>query len=101
MQASLETTHELRGDTDSIVWTFRYVLRQITSQIDTLSLKDIDYCSSWDRKLIRVLTRTKSTTKDVCLHDLILSNCRKYPKKLAVRSFDGDLTYKELDGLPL
>lgn len=101
MRASLKTTHEPHGNTDSIIWTLRYVLRQITSQIDTLSLNDIDYCSSWDRKLIRVLTRTTSTTNDVCLHDLILSNCRKYPNKLAVRSFDGDLTYKELDDLSL
>ncbi|KAJ5219618.1 hypothetical protein N7468_008822 [Penicillium chermesinum] len=84
---------------DSIIWTFRHVLKQITTQRETLLLKDIDYCSSWDRKLLRVLTRTKSITNNVCLHDLILSNCREYPSRMAVRSFDGDLTYKELDDL--
>lgn len=102
MRASLKKKiHEPHGNTDSIIWTFRHVLKQITGQNDISSVTDIDYCSSWDRKRIQVLTRMKSTTNDVCLHDLILSNCHKYPSKLAVRSFDGDLTYKELEDLSL
>lgn len=102
LRASLnKKNHGQNGTADSIIWTFRHVLRQITSRSSTLALKDIDYCSSWDRKSIRTLTATKAGTNNVCLHDLILSNCRKYPKKLAVRSFDGNLTYEELDGLSL
>lgn len=30
-----------------------------------------------------------------------MENCRRHPTKLAVRSFDGDLTYQELDDLSL
>lgn len=84
-----------------MIWTLRHVLKQISTQKTSLNLKDIDYVSSWDRKTLRALTHTESTTDDACLHDLILSRCRNQPSNIAVSSFEGDLSYRELDDLSL
>ncbi|KAL1885141.1 hypothetical protein Plec18167_001798 [Paecilomyces lecythidis] len=86
---------------ESILWTFQHVLRQITTSYLSLKLDGIDYCSEWHRKRIRGLTHAVSDSepKWECLHNLILENCKRHPTKLAIRSFDGDLTYKELDDL--
>ncbi|GAD99012.1 AMP dependent ligase, putative [Paecilomyces variotii No. 5] len=86
---------------ESMLWTFQYVLRQITTHPLTLKLHDIDFCSEWHRRKIQTLTYTDSASKWKCLHDIILENCQLHPTKLAVRSFDGDLTYRELDDLSL
>lgn len=81
--------------------TFQHVLRQITTHPGSLMLEQIDYCSDWDRKKIQSLTRTQPGLSSNCLHDLIVKRCQQHPTKLAVRSFDGDLTYQELDNLSL
>ncbi|GAB1192605.1 hypothetical protein APSETT444_001798 [Aspergillus pseudonomiae] len=86
---------------DSMLWTFQHVLRQILACPTSLKLEDIEYCSEPDKKIIKSLTSTASITSQNCLHDLIVDNCRRHPEKLAVRSFDGDLTYGELDSLSL
>lgn len=84
-----------------MLWTFRHVLSQIISQPGSLKIEDLDYCSDWDRKKIKSLTEIRSGPNLNCLHDLIVEKCRQHPSKLAVRSFDGDLTYRELDDLSL
>lgn len=86
---------------ESMLWTFQHVLRQITANPGSFKLKDIDYCSEWHRKKIKSLTHTDSASNWKCLHDLIVERCKQHPTKLAVRSFDGDLTYEDLDNLSL
>lgn len=84
-----------------MLWTFRHVLGQITAYPANLKLEAIDYCSEFHKSIIKSLTNTKSTPSAHCLHDLIVENCQRHPKRLAVRSFDGDLTYGELNDLSL
>lgn len=84
-----------------MLWTFQHVLRQLTAHSATLKLDEIDYCSDFHRQVLKGLTHTKSAGSFHCLHDLIVENCRRHPTKLAVRSFDGDLTYQQLDDLSL
>ncbi|KAJ5899844.1 hypothetical protein N7495_004588 [Penicillium taxi] len=86
---------------ESMLWTFQHVLRQITSHPATFKLDAIDYCSEFHRKIIKSLTHAKPVSKLNCLHDLIIENCQRHPAKLAVCSFDGDLTYRDLDNLSL
>ncbi|KAJ5836535.1 hypothetical protein N7447_002561 [Penicillium robsamsonii] len=74
---------------------------QITAHPVNFKLEAIDYCPEPHRKTIKSLTRTKATSDSRCLHDFIVENCHKYPTKLTVRSFDGDLTYQDLDKLSL
>lgn len=85
----------------SMLWTFQHVLRQLTTHPATLELDEIDYCSDFHRQVLKGLTDTKSAGSFHCLHDLIVENCRQHPTRPAVRSFDGDLTYQELDTLSL
>lgn len=86
---------------ESMLWSFQHVLRQISINPMSLRLDKIDYCSEFHRERIRSLTHTVSTGSFHCLHDLIVENCRQHATKLAVRSFDGDLTYEALDNLSL
>lgn len=81
--------------------TFHHVFRQITTLPGSLKLEKIDYCSDWDRKKIQSLTHTKPGLSSNCLHNLIVEKCQTHPTKLAVRSFDGDLTYQDLNSLSL
>ncbi|KAJ5628644.1 hypothetical protein N7490_010872 [Penicillium lividum] len=86
---------------ESMLRTFQHVLRQITVHPVTLKLEAIDYCPDFHRKAIKSLTHIKSASSFNCLHDLIVQNCQRHPTRLAVRSFDGDLTYQDLDLLSL
>ncbi|OQE24369.1 hypothetical protein PENSTE_c007G00926 [Penicillium steckii] len=86
---------------DSMLWTFQYVLRQILACPTNLKIADIDYCSEHHKRIIKSLTNDVSLPNPNCLHDLIVQNCHRHPKRLAVKSFDGDLTYEELNDLSL
>ncbi|KAF7628493.1 AMP dependent ligase [Aspergillus flavus] len=100
LSASIKRAENVSNSLDeSMLWTFQHVLRQITVSPASLKLEAIDYCSESHRKIIKSLTHTKSASNPNCLHELILENCQRHPKRLAVRSFDGDLTYEELDNL--
>ncbi|KAJ5865372.1 uncharacterized protein N7529_007288 [Penicillium soppii] len=100
MSASIRNSENVANYiNDSMLWTFQQVLHQITAHPVSFKLEAIDYCPEPHRKIIKNLTRTKATSSSRCLHDLIVENCHQHPTKLAVRSFDGDLTYQELDNL--
>lgn len=94
-----------KGLAESLRRTFRHILSQLMRASTDLCLRDILYCSDEDRKLISDFTKTTDALEEStdCLHDLILANCRRYPERLAIRSYDGDgdLTYGELDDLSL
>ncbi|OKO89544.1 Nonribosomal peptide synthetase 1 [Penicillium subrubescens] len=102
LSASIKKPENVPNELDqSMLWTFQHVLRQITSYPASLKLEAIDYCSESHKKIIKSQTNTISAQNLHCLHDLILENCQRHPKRLAVRSFDGDLTYEELNILSL
>jgi amino acid adenylation domain-containing protein len=102
LSASIKKPENVQNDLDqSMLWAFQHVLRQITTYPASLKLEAIDYCSESHKKTIKSLTNTVSAPSLHCLHDLILENCQRHPKRLAVRSFDGDLTYEQLNNLSL
>ncbi|KAJ5362150.1 hypothetical protein N7541_002994 [Penicillium brevicompactum] len=86
---------------DSMLWTFQHVLRQILARPTSLKLEDIEYCSEPHKRRIKSLTSTDSFSSENCLHDLIVENCHRHPEKLAIRSFDDDMTYGDLNSLSL
>lgn len=94
----LNTTHDHLG---SVLRTFQHVLSQIIKAPCDLKLRDLDLCSFGDRELIRGLTQFASWPETHCLHELVLEQCRLHPDRIAIRSFDGDLTYGELEDLSL
>ncbi|KAJ4347798.1 uncharacterized protein N0V89_009168 [Didymosphaeria variabile] len=85
----------------SVLNTFQHIFAQISNASETDLVHNVDLCPPADRKLIQGFTNTVSPVKQRCLHDLIIYQCRQRPNQLAIRSWDGDMTYAELDDLSL
>ncbi|KAL2825780.1 hypothetical protein BDW59DRAFT_145906 [Aspergillus cavernicola] len=82
----------------SVLHTFKHIILQILRGPHN---READLCSDMDRTALQGLTQTVSPPQDRCLHDIIVEQCRAHPERMAVQSWDGDLTYGELDGLSL
>ncbi|GIK02918.1 hypothetical protein Aspvir_006983 [Aspergillus viridinutans] len=61
------------------------------------SLGELDLCSKHDRQLLQRYTESVSESYEVLLHDLALRHAQLTPDAPAVHSWDGDLTYAQLD----
>ncbi|KAI0184517.1 hypothetical protein EV127DRAFT_444015 [Xylaria flabelliformis] len=85
----------------SILRTFQQIYSQIGSSSSLKLLREIEACASYDKEKIQSWTSMDPTPVDNCLHDLILEQCRQRPNEMAICSWDGNLTYKELDDLSL
>ncbi|KAI1491326.1 acetyl-CoA synthetase-like protein [Biscogniauxia mediterranea] len=93
--------HTSKDMATSVLLTFRHLYSQLRSAPDHLTLGDIDLCPHSDWNEIRKSTLVKPESPSQCLHDLILHQCQTRPDEMAVCSWDGNLTYRELDGLSL
>ncbi|KAJ5682087.1 AMP-dependent synthetase/ligase [Penicillium maclennaniae] len=79
----------------SLLHTFNQALSSVVNK-PTQVVGLIDLCSPHDNSLIRDFTRPLAPAQDVLLHDLCLRHVDTTPDAPAVRSWDGDLTYREL-----
>ncbi|KAG6040559.1 D-lysergyl-peptide-synthetase subunit 1, partial [Claviceps sp. LM77 group G4] len=61
------------------------------------SLADVDMCSSLDYKTLSRWNLKAPAVTEACVHDLIAQNCCSRPKSQAVVSWDGCLTYDEMN----
>ncbi|KAK5630440.1 hypothetical protein RRF57_006155 [Xylaria bambusicola] len=101
VQLVYNRSHTSTGMATSILRTFQQIYSQVgNSSIHTL-LRDIDACAQHDLEKIQSWTAMDPTPVDRCLHDLILEQCTLRPSEMAICSWDGNLTYKELDDLSL
>ncbi|KAF7136672.1 hypothetical protein CNMCM5793_005950 [Aspergillus hiratsukae] len=80
----------------SMLHTFNAAIRAVVSS-PLQSLGALDLCSKHDRRLLQKYTESISESNEVMLHDLALQHAQLTPDALAVHSWDGDLTYAELD----
>lgn len=76
--------------------TFNTAIRALLSS-PLQSLGKLDLCSKHDRKLLQKYTESVSGSHEVLQHDLALQHAQLTPDALAVHSWDGDLTYAQLD----
>ncbi|KAJ6103633.1 hypothetical protein N7486_003855 [Penicillium sp. IBT 16267x] len=65
----------------------------------TTSLGDLDLCSDLDLILLQKFTKEVSDPYEVLLHEMALEHARLTPDALAICSWDGNFTYRELDDL--
>jgi amino acid adenylation domain-containing protein len=75
---------------------------QALSSIDgapTQTIGSLDLCSAQDRDQITQFTGNIAPAHDFLLHDLCLQHAKTTPDAPAVRSWDGDLTYRQLEDL--
>ncbi|KAJ5902567.1 AMP-dependent synthetase/ligase [Penicillium taxi] len=100
LQATLhvETTTVSLQLATSLLHSFDQALSSIGS-ISTQTIGAVEMCSSHDRELIANFTRSLSPTQDALLHELCLQHVKTTPEAQAVCSWDGDLTYSELNDL--
>ncbi|KAH7324581.1 hypothetical protein B0I35DRAFT_475815 [Stachybotrys elegans] len=82
----------------SILSTFNYILTDMLTE-PQLSIREIETCSPHDRKFIQDFTQKVALLENSLVHDLIVKQCRATPGRTAVCSWEGDLTYGELDDL--
>jgi amino acid adenylation domain-containing protein len=85
----------------SILNTFQHIFAQVAQAQETDLVHNVDLCPPADRSLIQTFTNNVSKIEQRCLHDMIIDQCRQRPDQLAIRSWDGDMTYGELDNLSL
>lgn len=76
--------------------TFNTAIRAVLSS-PFLPPRELDACSKHDQQLVRKYTERVSTPYNVLLHDMALQHAQLTPDAPAVCSWDGDLTYKQLD----
>ncbi|EER41923.1 conserved hypothetical protein [Histoplasma capsulatum H143] len=82
----------------SVLHTFDHVLSSIRMSPD-ITVEEVNMCSPHDRQHITQLTSHVSESNERCLHDMFLEHSHTNPDAQAVVSWDGDLTYGELDDL--
>lgn len=84
----------------TVLRTFQHIFSQIAKvRNGGLRLQDVDFCSDHDRRIIKKLTANFSSVEEYCMHEIILKQCLLHPDRIAVCSWDGDLTYGELNDL--
>ncbi|KAJ5951880.1 AMP-dependent synthetase/ligase [Penicillium vulpinum] len=83
---------------DTLLRSFNQAL---TSLITTPSIPigDLNLCSQHDLGLLKDFTLNIQPPGDELIHDLCFKHAKTYPNDLAVASYDGNLTYGELDDL--
>ncbi|KAI0422787.1 hypothetical protein F5X98DRAFT_385736 [Xylaria grammica] len=101
VQLVYNRAHTSTNMATSILRTFQQIYSQVGMSSSHTILREVDACAQYDWGKIQSWTGMDPTPVDRCLHDLILEQCSLRPNEMAICSWDGNLTYKELDDLSL
>ncbi|KAL4954838.1 acetyl-CoA synthetase-like protein [Aspergillus filifer] len=93
-QFDAETMHA--EFTSRLLDQFGHVLGQVCSGSGQ-RIRDVQVNSSSDIRLLKQWNQTLPQAYEHTVHELVLHSARTTPKKLAIDSWDGRLTYDELD----
>lgn len=91
------------GDTDVDLQLVRCLLHSFNQALSSMdgspaqTIGSLELCSSQDRDLIAGFTGTLAPPQDALLHDLCFRHVQTTPDAQAVCSWDGNLTYRELE----
>ncbi|KAL3471239.1 hypothetical protein BJX99DRAFT_263436 [Aspergillus californicus] len=98
MELKYWTSTLSESQAQNVASTLIRILEQI---IETPQMKvcEMQLMSTEDEARIHGWNRTLPPSNEVCVHALIEQQCAKYPEGEAVCSWDGSLTYGELDEL--
>ena len=84
------------GEVTNIAHTFAKILAGIIANVEEKA-QDLEKCSSPDINRIELLNQPSFPTVDACIHRLIHDRAKLQPRNDAVCSWDGTMTYAELD----
>jgi amino acid adenylation domain-containing protein len=82
----------------SLLHSFNEALTSIDGS-PTQTIGSLELCSVQDRGQIAQFTGSITPAQDALLHELCLQHVKTTPDAPAVRSWDGDLTYRQLEDL--
>ncbi|EFE30955.1 uncharacterized protein ARB_02149 [Trichophyton benhamiae CBS 112371] len=81
-----------------ILRQFEHIIRQMLSiDMQSKQLKQIHMLNAYDSSDIWKWNSNFSSPSESCLHDLVVEVSSDQPEALAVNSWDGELTYKQLN----
>ena len=78
---------------------FEHILNQLICLDPKTKLKDLGMLSSRDKQYILDWNAEAPETSNKCVHDIIQQRAEEFPNSVAIRSCDGDMTYRCLDKL--
>jgi amino acid adenylation domain-containing protein len=76
---------------------FTFILRQMLEGSPSLSIRDIDICSAFDREQIMRWNSYEPETSNIRVDQAFQNVCTQYLDSQAIASWDGNFTYTELD----
>ncbi|KAI0106221.1 hypothetical protein GGR51DRAFT_571523 [Nemania sp. FL0031] len=85
-----------REEAQGLVEQFHGVLRQVFEK-QSQSIREIDVISNKDLSQLAIWNNNLPAGTHEAIHDLVLQHCRNRPDAEAVSSWDGILTYRQLD----
>ncbi|OQD76087.1 hypothetical protein PENDEC_c005G01375 [Penicillium decumbens] len=94
-QLNIESSHIGVPLAASILDSFNQALSSIV-HMPTHTISLVGLCSPNDYARIAQFTKSLAPAQNVLLHDLCLRHVQSNPEAPAVRSWDGDLTYRQL-----
>ncbi|KAK2062054.1 amino acid adenylation [Colletotrichum caudatum] len=100
MSVTLSYDPEMVGDAHAacVLSTFSTLLVSLITASPSTSLRDLAGLSGEHISKINRITRKKEPVLvDVCIHELIRRQVKVHPNKIAIDSWDGSMTYTELD----
>ncbi|KAJ5629097.1 hypothetical protein N7490_011325 [Penicillium lividum] len=80
-------------------YQFCHLVRQMTLETPDLQLQQLDMVSPVDKATIDQWNSQTKTSIQECCHRLVTAQAEKQPSAIAISSWDGELTYAELDSL--
>ncbi|KAI0538891.1 hypothetical protein GGR58DRAFT_466511 [Xylaria digitata] len=101
IQLAYNRSHTSTNMATSILRTFQQIYSQVGISSSHTLIREVDTCAQYDLGKIYSWTAMDPTPVDRCLHDLIIEQSSLRPNEMAICSWDGNLTYKELDDLSL
>lgn len=78
------------------------VLSQIISQLltsESRTVGDLDFFTPQDSRRVAKWNTSMPPTRDTCIHEVVQSQCRKWPVKEAICAWDGSFTFREFDSI--
>jgi amino acid adenylation domain-containing protein/non-ribosomal peptide synthase protein (TIGR01720 family) len=78
---------------------FDHIVQQLSVEPNDIKVEEIELCSKEDYGQILIWNGKTTPTIDERVHDVFTAASSTRPNAVAIRSWDGDFTYKELDKL--
>ncbi|RDW58708.1 hypothetical protein BP6252_13184 [Coleophoma cylindrospora] len=88
-----------REQIETLSFQFEHIVQQLSQELTSQTVADIETISRRDREQILSWNANYPEVLDNCVHHIFESQATKQPNSLAICSWDGNFTYRELNDL--